>query len=68
MQIPAVQVFILLAVHLCVGARRLVALAAEVEQSVDDDAAHFVQPCGAVKACVVGDGLDVDEDVARDDA
>ena len=35
---------------------------------MDDYPAHFAEPRGAVSAGVVGHGLHVDEDVARDDA
>ena len=53
--------------HLCIGAGRFVALPAEVQHPVDHYPAHLLQGRRAVLAGVVGNGLDVDEDVARDD-
>ena len=44
-----------------------VALPAEVQHPVDHYPAHLLQGRRAVLAGVVGNGLDVDEDVARDD-
>ena len=54
--------------HLRVGAGRLVALAAEVQHAVYDDPAHFLERRAAVLPGIVGYGLDVDENVARNDA
>ena len=52
--------------HLRIGAGRLVTLPAEVQHAVYDDPAHFLERRAAVLPGIVGDGLDVDEDVARD--
>ena len=51
--------------HLRVGAGGFVALTAEVQYAVDHYPAHLLKCRGPVLPGVVGDGFDVDEDVAR---
>lgn len=66
--LPELQVFVLFAVHLRVGAGGFVALTAEVQYAVDHYPAHLLKRRESVQPGVVGDGFDVDEDVARNHA
>ena len=63
--VPEFQVFVLLAVHLPVGAGSLVALAAEVQHAVDDYPAHFAEPRGAVSAGTVSTSMKMSPETMR---
>ena len=60
------EILVLLLVHLLLGARSLVLLTAEVQNTMNNDAQHLLARCGTIESGIVAHGLDVDEDIARD--
>ena len=60
------EILILLLVHLLLGARGFVLLAAEVQDSVNNNSQHLLACSCSVQAGIVTHGLHIDEDVACD--
>ena len=65
--IPLSEVVILLTVHLSVRTGCLILLSAQMEQTERHNTAHFGQLRGAVFACIVRNGIHIDENIARHD-
>ena len=58
------EILVLLLVHLLLGARGFVLLAAEVQYAVNNHSQHLLACSCAIQAGIIAHRLDVDEDVA----